>query len=256
MRCFTMSVALLLALLAFGTAQTLGKDPGENKGKGQSFGQQSSGQQNFVKQGNNQNFSGNAGINPGSGNNQGKSGNSAMQMQHLYNANNKPPFAGDNKESHEDWRYRWDNGRWWFWGPGNRWSWWNSGRWYNYYYTGQPVLENFSGGPIKIVNPAKSGVTLNYLLNGAAYSIPPGYSQDLQEDRAWVIQFSRGPNLDQARYGLQTGVYTFARTDHGWELYRSDFPQATAPSPPTAAPTNPPAIPVNPPTAPVNPPSQ
>ena len=53
-----------------------------------------------------------------------------------------------------------------------------------------PILENFSGGPIKIVNPAKSGVTLSYMLDGNAFTMPPGYSQEFQEDRAWVIEFS------------------------------------------------------------------
>ena len=82
----------------------------------------------------------------------------------------------------------------------------------------------FSGGPITITNPATSKVTLSYTLDGNAYTIPPGYSQDLREDRAWVIQFTRGTNLDQARYGLPSGRYSFASTDHGWELYRSKLP--------------------------------
>ena len=82
----------------------------------------------------------------------------------------------------------------------------------------------FSGGPITITNPATSKVTVSYTLDGNAYTIPPGYSQDVREDRAWVIQFSRGTNLEQARYGLQSGLYTFTSTDHGWELYRSELP--------------------------------
>ena len=71
----------------------------------------------------------------------------------------------------------------------------DDGRWLNYgnaYVVQRPILEDFSGGPIKIVNPAKNGVTLNYTLDGNAFTIPPGYSQDLREDRAWVIEFSRG----------------------------------------------------------------
>ena len=88
----------------------------------------------------------------------------------------------------------------------------------------RPILENFSGGPIKIVNPAKNGVTLSYMLNGNAFTMPPGYSQEFQEDRAWVIEFSPGANMDQTRYGLQSGVYKFASTDHGWDLYRSNVP--------------------------------
>ena len=67
-------------------------------------------------------------------------------------------------------------------------------------------------------------MTLNYTLDGIAYSIPPGYSQEFREDRAWVIQFSRAANVDQARYGLQSGQYTFTSTDRGWELYRSELP--------------------------------
>jgi hypothetical protein len=31
----------------------------------------------------------------------------------------------------------------------------------------------------------------------------------------------------------------FARTDRGWELYRSEFPQMAAPQAPLAAPMNP-----------------
>jgi hypothetical protein len=57
-------------------------------------------------------------------------------------------------------------------------------------------LNNFSGGPIEINNPATNRDTLSYTLDGNAYTIPPGYSQNLSEDRAWVVQFSRGANLD------------------------------------------------------------
>ena len=82
----------------------------------------------------------------------------------------------------------------------------------------------FSGGPISIINPATSEATFSYTLDGKAYTIPPGYRQNLREDRAWVIEFNRGTNLDQARYGLQSGLYSFTSTDHGWELYRSKLP--------------------------------
>ena len=141
----------------------------------------------------------------------------------------------------DSWRYRSDNGRFWFWTPQNRWMWYDDGRWIDYrvdsyaddpnlYAAQRPILASplpdahFSGGPIKITNPAANGVTLTYLLDGAVYTIPPGYSQDLLEDRAWVIQFSRGANLEEAQYGLQSGRYTFTSTENGWELYRSELP--------------------------------
>lgn len=122
----------------------------------------------------------------------------------------------------------------------------DDGRWQEYgdaYVVQSPIMEEFSGGPIKIVNPVKNNMTVNYTLDGTEFTIPPGYSQNLQEDRAWVIEFSRGTDLEQVQYGLQSGVYTFAVTDQGLELYRSEFPKTVAPKvapqPPTAAPTNP-----------------
>jgi hypothetical protein len=100
----------------------------------------------------------------------------------------------------------------------------------NAYAVERPILDdsqpaaNFSGGPITITNPATNNVTLSYMLDGIAYTIAPGYTQDFSEDRAWVIQFSRGENSEQVQYGLQSGLYTFTSTDQGWELYRSELP--------------------------------
>lgn len=124
--------------------------------------------------------------------------------------------------------------------------------WYGYHYgyyrpvvpyvVQRPIIEEpaFSGLPIKITNPATSGATLSYVLNGVTYSIPPGYSQDLVMDRSWVISFSRGETFGGARYGLEPGMYTFAHTDHGWELYHGEVPQpSAAPTPPSLPPANP-----------------
>jgi hypothetical protein len=260
--------AIVLALIAFDPNLSIAKDHGSSKGQSnsgqQNSGQQNSGMSNSGQQGSNFHGSDNNNMMKlGVGSNfsppNKQPSNSGMNTNQNFSVKNKPEFK-DSKEGHDDWRYRFDNGRWWFWGPGDRWMWYgDNGRWLDYgnaYVVRRPILENFSGAPIKIVNPAKNTVTLNYLLNGATYSIPPGYSQDLSEDRAWVIQFSRGADMDQAKYGLQSGVYTFANTNHGWELFRSDFPQTGAPLPPSAAPTNPTLAPSNPSTAPVNPPSQ
>ena len=120
----------------------------------------------------------------------------------------------------------------------------NRGYGYGYgYYSGvpyvaeRPIYQNPppSGLPIKITNPAKNAVTLSYTLNGVPYTIPPGYSQQLVQDRAWVIGFSRGANFGEAQYGLEPGVYSFSASDHGWELYRGPLAQsgtATVPSNP------------------------
>ncbi len=184
-----------------------------------------------------------------------KAWNQNMKSQQTFDSKKHPDFMSGSG-THDNWRYRWNNGRWWFWAPDNRWAWYDDGRWSydNRYVVNRPIFENFSGGPIKITNPASNHVTLSYVLDGVAYSVPPGYSQELREDRPWVIQFSRGPNMDEARYALRSGRYTFASTGHGWELYRTEFQQSTAPvNPPSQAPVNPPA---NPPSqAPISPPS-
>lgn len=94
------------------------------------------------------------------------------------------------------------------------------------YRVARPAVE-----PIQIVNPAGNGVTLSYTLNGYRFAIPPGHVQNLDDDRQWVIEFDRGGSFGPGRYILGPGVYNFASTDHGWELYRM---VAVAPAPPTA----------------------
>ncbi len=254
MRFLLRSFTVLLVMVAFDSTQTLAKGPGSgNSGSGM----QSNDHQNNGNNGSN--ASNGTGFFSGKGMNSGQSMGQGMNSNKVFDANNKPEFSGSKGEGRDSWRYRWNNGRWWFWGPGDQWYWYgDDGRWLYYnnaYVVNRPVLENFSGDPIKIVNPAKNAVTLNYTLDGILFNIQPGYSQDLREDRAWVIQFSRGENLDQARYGLHPGVYTFGRSDHGWELYRSELPQAVAPPAPITAPTNPSIAPANPTAAaPTNPP--
>jgi len=75
-------------------------------------------------------------------------------------------------------------------------------------------------GPIKLSNPKKNSVALNYTLNGHSYSIQPGHSQALGAGSVWTIQFDRGGSFGQARYSLSSGTYTFKATDKGWDLYR------------------------------------
>ncbi|MGA2750384.1 MAG: hypothetical protein ABSG59_16540, partial [Verrucomicrobiota bacterium] len=104
-----------------------------------------------------------------------------------------------NAATPDSWRYRSDNGRWWYWTPQNRWMWYgDDGRWMDYraetysdaakaYVVERPISAspspgaNFSGGPITITNPAANKATLRYTLDGIAYTIPPGHSQDLRE---------------------------------------------------------------------------
>jgi hypothetical protein len=117
---------------------------------------------------------------------------------------------------------------------------WNYG--YYPYTVHRPIVENplpptyVSGGPITIVNPPSGSAALSYTLNGFPYTIQPGQKQELTADRSWVIEFSRGPNLDTARYSLLPGLYTFGGTNHGWELYRTPLQVAPLTSAPTSLP--------------------
>ena len=242
MRFLTTSVAILLALVAFGPTRTVAKEPGGGSGGGHpgggqpSVGQHGSGT-TVTQQQANANLAGSRDAGTGAQ----RSAGDGVNPQ--FSARAGAAATADN------WRYRSDNGRWWYWTPQNRWMLYgDDGQWVDYgadtysdtanaYAVQHPVLDNplpaanFSGGPITIFNPPTNTVTLSYTLDGTAYTIPPGYIQELVEDRAWAIQFSRGANLSQAQYGLQSGLYSFKSTDHGWELYRSDLPRA--------APTNP-----------------
>ena len=103
-------------------------------------------------------------------------------------------------------------------GSGSNWQWGYGHPYHGYgygygYYSGvpyvaeRPIYENppFSGLPIKITNPAANGVTLSYTLNGVLYTIPPGYSQELVQDRSWVIGFSRGATSARRNTGWSRG---------------------------------------------------
>jgi hypothetical protein len=91
------------------------------------------------------------------------------------------------------------------------------------YSVARPVSPNppASVGVAKIFSPRDSGVTLSYSLNDSTFTIPPGASQTVNLDRLWVISFDRGGQFGRAEYSLQPGLYTFAPTDRGWELFRT-----------------------------------
>jgi hypothetical protein len=174
------------------------------------------------------------GANPGSG----SKGSGSMGSGSMGSGSMGSGSMGSNQYPNSQ-NYKWRNDYPWYGGYYPRYG-------YGYGYGGspyiveRPILENplpganFSGSPIRIVNPASSRANLSYTLNGVAYTIQPGESQDLREDRAWVIEFNRGGSFGQARYGLQTGMYSFSVTDHGWELYRGPLEQTSGgpPNPP------------------------
>ncbi len=123
------------------------------------------------------------------------------------------------KQWPSNWNWRFYPGRGWY-APSGR------------YLAARPILE-----PIRIINPPENGVTLNYTVNGFRFSIPPGHTQELNDDRRWVIEFSQGAGFGPAKYALQPGRYHFASSPGGWELFGPEPPAA---GPPGVPPTNPP----------------
>lgn len=77
---------------------------------------------------------------------------------------------------------------------------------------------------ITLVNPAGSGASVTYTLNGFRYTMRPGQTQTITADRAWTIIFGRGSRFGSARYSLSAGTYIFGVTNRGWELRRSEDP--------------------------------
>ncbi len=254
MRRFLASTAIAMATLAMASGTVWAKGPGNEHSDNGNHGNKGSLGNSIQNLSKSWNQSGNKSWtqNNASGNQAGskywkqptnKSGQQGPIVQQKFDSHKHPDFMGGSG-IHDNWRYRWNNGRWWFWAPDNRWAWYNDGRWSygDSYAVRRPIFEDFSGGPIKIVNPASNRTTLRYTLDGVVYSIPPGYSQQLRDDRPWVILFSRGPGMEEAQYRLRSGRYAFTSTNHGWELYRSNFSQPTAPeNPPPQPPENPPA---------------
>jgi hypothetical protein len=74
-----------------------------------------------------------------------QNGNSAIHndANHsmVYGPNNHPFYGSDHGQGN-DWRYRYDNGRWWYWGALGAWSYWNDGRWVDY---GTPYTTAYRG---------------------------------------------------------------------------------------------------------------
>ena len=118
---------------------------------------------------------------------------------------------------------------------------------YNPYYYNPPVNRNYyydddsytpaqtyvapqppyTGPGVAVRNPAKSDVTLTYLLDDSSeQTIASGETQKLTEKGSYIVSFDRGGKHGPARYTISEGVYEFTMTDHGWELYRQKEPPA------------------------------
>jgi hypothetical protein len=75
---------------------------------------------------------------------------------------------------------------------------------------------------VHLVNPAETQTTLGFAVNGQAYTLEAGQSQDVQISEGAVIEFDRGSDDKTGRYTLSEGTYRFGSTPQGWELFHGD----------------------------------
>ena len=177
----------------------------------------------------------------------------AVVDRHVHGQAHSGDHHGDN---------RWQTHRGYYpWGGWNRWAWgypyygyryrYYPGYYYDYgYYPGYYGYSSYPGyydygqtpSPavdatfaVRIVNPADTGATLNFAVNGQQYSLAPGQQQDLNVNAGSVIEFDRGGSGGTVAYSLSPGLYSFAQTPQGWELYNQSASGAAH----TASPTTP-----------------
>ena len=99
-----------------------------------------------------------------------------------------------------------------------------------------PVSLASDSGTIMIVNPSDSGGEVRYTLNGTEYSIKPGQTQTVQNDRPWTVSFGSGGAAGDVRYALKSATYKFRATKVGWNLFKAEEPVAIEDYPPAPTP--------------------
>ncbi len=87
--------------------------------------------------------------------------------------------------------------------------------------------------PVTVINPASSDTEISFAVAGQVYTLQAGETKDIDIRSGSVIEFDRG-NGGTAQYTLESGIYTFAPTTNGWELYHgrltSAVPASTTPA--------------------------
>lgn len=100
-----------------------------------------------------------------------------------------------------------------------------------------PTFDANRGGTIKLSCPKSAPGGLSYSLNGNFYTIQPGYSQTIKNDRAWTLEFKRGGDgSETVRFPLNAGTYTFAMGADGWDIQQGGQVAPAADIPPAPIP--------------------
>jgi hypothetical protein len=82
-----------------------------------------------------------------------------------------------------------------------------------------PVVLDPRPAVITLLNPVRTGTSLNYTFGEGQYVLNAGETATYEEGTQ-IIAFDRGGSNGQARYTLTPGTsYQFVSTDHGWDLH-------------------------------------
>lgn len=88
--------------------------------------------------------------------------------------------------------------------------------------TAEENRQELPSAELVLVNPAESGGTILYLVEGQAFSLAPGQSHRLPADRPWRVVFHRGDDFGDTEILLSTGQFNFAVGPQGWQLVPVD----------------------------------
>jgi hypothetical protein len=81
---------------------------------------------------------------------------------------------------------------------------------------------------VVISNAGPSGATIDYVIDGVAYSTESSQHQRLVVSPRSTIVYNRGGDLGVQRYSLSAGVYEFQSHEAGWALFKLKPPPADA----------------------------
>lgn len=96
------------------------------------------------------------------------------------------------------------------------------------------------GDEIVLFSPSTNTSNIRYLLNGQAFTMPPGTKQRFTNDRTWTIQFESTPG-QMVTYTLTSNRYKFKSGGTGVGLFQTqDLPEVVQPGLPPAPLPNPP----------------
>jgi len=69
-----------------------------------------------------------------------------------------------------------------------------------------------------LANPAESGGTIHYLVDGEVFSLHPGETHRLEPGKPYTVEFHRGGSFGDAVRTLERGRYEFVVGPQGWKL--------------------------------------